>query len=134
MGSKKAENFGACLEGFNLNENEEVVVSRERMPWEKDEKMVFLKVKKEKTVTAADLTLDKVLLQRLRNEAARMRIWVKVKKAGVTQAVVEEIKKTWRTSELAMVKFDIPLCKNMDRAREIVEVRLSMFFVFICIV
>lgn len=105
----------------NENENKEVVGSRERMPWEKDEKMVFLRVKKENFVTAADFILDKVLLQRLRSEAARMRIWVKVKKAGVTQTVVDEIKMTWRTSELAMVKFDIPLCKNMDRAREIVE-------------
>ncbi|XP_058728773.1 chloroplastic group IIA intron splicing facilitator CRS1, chloroplastic-like isoform X2 [Vicia villosa] len=120
MGSKKVENFGACLE--SLMENEEVV-TKGRMPWEKDEKIDFLKVKKEKIVTSADLALDKVLLQRLRGEAAKMRIWVKVKKAGVTQDVVKEIKRTWRTNELAMVKFDIPLCQNMDRAREIVETK-----------
>ncbi|QHO09749.1 Chloroplastic group IIA intron splicing facilitator CRS1 [Arachis hypogaea] len=52
-----------------------------------------------------------------------MRIWVKVKKLGVTQDVVDEIKRTWRNNELAMLKFDIPLCKNMDRAREIVELK-----------
>ncbi|XP_061338331.1 chloroplastic group IIA intron splicing facilitator CRS1, chloroplastic-like [Gastrolobium bilobum] len=120
MGSAKVENFGVCLE--SLKENEEVR-SRERMPWEKDESVVPLRMKKEKALTAADLTLDKELLTRLRDEAATMRIWVKVKKAGVTQAVVDEIKRTWRRNELAMVKFDIPLCLNMDRAREIVETK-----------
>ncbi|CAJ2656515.1 unnamed protein product [Trifolium pratense] len=119
-GSEKVENFGSCLEG--LMESDEVV-TKGRLPWEKDEKIDFLRVKKEKIVTCADLKLDKVLLQRLRSEAAKMRIWVKVKKAGVTQDVVKEIKRTWRTNELAMVKFDIPLCQNMDRAREIVETK-----------
>lgn len=130
MGSQKVENFGS-LE--NLMENVEVV-RKERMPWERHEKVDFLKVKKEKIVTAADLTLDKVLLQRLRSEAAIMRIWVKVKKAGVTQDVVNQIKRTWRTNELAMVKFDIPLCQNMDRAREIVEVRLLSLYSFLLLI
>ncbi|KAI5392181.1 hypothetical protein KIW84_076825, partial [Lathyrus oleraceus] len=120
MGSEKVENFGACLE--SLMENEEVV-TKSRMPWERDEKIGFLKMKKEKIVTSADLALDKALLQRLRGEAAKIRIWVKVKKAGVTQDVVNQIKKTWRTNELAMVNFDFPLCQNMDRAREIVETK-----------
>ncbi|XP_028804480.1 chloroplastic group IIA intron splicing facilitator CRS1, chloroplastic [Neltuma alba] len=95
--------------------------TRGRMPWEKDERIQFRRTKKEKAVTTADLTLDKALLRRLRTDAARVRTWVKVKKAGVTQAVVDEIKRIWTRSELAMVKFDIPLCRNMDRAREIVE-------------
>jgi len=128
MGSQKVENFGSSLK--NLMENDKVV-RKERMPWERDEKVNFLKVKKEKIVTAADLTLDKVLLQRLRSEAAIMRIWVKVKKAGVTQEVVNQIKRTWRTNELAMVKFNIPLCQNMDRAREIVEVRLLSLYSYL---
>ncbi|XP_061338297.1 chloroplastic group IIA intron splicing facilitator CRS1, chloroplastic-like [Gastrolobium bilobum] len=121
MGSAKVENFGGCLE--SLKENEEVR-SRERMPWEKDESVVSLRMKKEKAFIAADLTLDKVLLRRLRDEAATMRNWVKVKKAGFTQVVVDEIKRTWeKKNELAMVKFDIPLCLNMDRAREIIETK-----------
>ncbi|XP_054788026.1 chloroplastic group IIA intron splicing facilitator CRS1, chloroplastic [Prosopis cineraria] len=94
-----------------------------RMPWEKDERIEFRRTKKEKAVTTADLTLDKTLLRRLRSEAARMRTWVKVKKAGVTQAVVDEIKRIWTRSELAMVKFCVPLCRNMDRAQEIVELK-----------
>lgn len=118
--SLNVENFGGYLE--ILKENEEVR-SKGRMPWEKDEKFSFVKVKREKAVTAAELTLDKALLRRLRNEAARMRTWIKVKKAGVTQDVVDQIKRTWRRNELAMIKFDIPLCRNMDRAREIVETK-----------
>jgi RNA-binding protein YhbY len=130
MGSEKVENFGSSLEG--LMENDEVVI-KGRMPWEKDEKIGFFRVKKERIVTSAELKLDKVLLQRLRSEAAKMRIWVKVKKAGVTQDVVKEIKRTWRTNELAMVKFDIPLCQNMDRAREIVEVSLLFPYAYLLI-
>lgn len=98
--------------------------TRGRMPWEKDERIVFRRRKKEKAVTAADLTLDKALLERLRSEAARIRTWVKVKKAGVTQDVVDEIKRIWKRNELAMVRFYVPLCRNMDRAQEIIEVRL----------
>ncbi|KAK4284201.1 hypothetical protein QN277_001065 [Acacia crassicarpa] len=95
--------------------------TRGRMPWEKDERVEFRRTKKKKAVAMADLTLDQSLLRRLRSEAARMRTWVKVKKAGVTQDVVDEIKRIWTRSELAMIKFDIPLCRNMDRAQEIVE-------------
>ncbi|KHN47230.1 Chloroplastic group IIA intron splicing facilitator CRS1-like protein, chloroplastic [Glycine soja] len=100
VGSLNVENFGGYLK--NLKENDEV---------------------RTKVVTAAELTLDKVLLRKLRNEAERMRTWIKVKKARVTQDVVDQIKRTWRRNELAMTKFDIPLCRNMDRAREIVETK-----------
>lgn len=93
-----------------------------RLPWVRDERVVIRRMKKEKVVTAADLCLDKELLQRLRGEARGMRKWVKVKKAGVTQDVVDEIRQIWRWNELAMLKFDLPLCRSMDRAREIVEV------------
>lgn len=93
-----------------------------RMPWVREERIVFRGMKKEKVATAAELSLDGMLLGRLRGKAARMRRWVKVMKAGVTQAVVDEIKLVWRKNELAMVKFGVPLCRNMDRAREIVEV------------
>uniref|UniRef100_A0A7N0VCW8 CRM domain-containing protein n=1 Tax=Kalanchoe fedtschenkoi TaxID=63787 RepID=A0A7N0VCW8_KALFE len=95
-----------------------------KMPWDKREGGVFLRrVKKERVVSKADMSLDGVLLERLRNEARRMRKWVKVKKAGVTQVVVDEIKLIWRHKELVMVKFDVPLCRNMDRAHEIVEMK-----------
>ncbi|KAL9297505.1 hypothetical protein ACSQ67_023401 [Phaseolus vulgaris] len=121
IGSPNVENIGGVLD--SLKENEEVRRTKGRMPWENDWKFVYEKIKRKKTFTAAELTLDKVLLRRLRNEAARMRTWIKVKKAGVTQDVVDQIKWTWRRNELAMVKFDIPLCRNMSRAREIVETK-----------
>lgn len=100
---------------------------RRKMPWERVERMVFRRVKKEKVVTAADLSLDEDLLERLRNEGRKMRNWVKVKKIGVHEGVVEQIRLIWNTDELAMVKFDLPLCRNMDRAREIVEVSDGSF-------
>nr|POE58216.1 chloroplastic group iia intron splicing facilitator crs1, chloroplastic [Quercus suber] len=112
-----------CLEGLGEDgsSGERVI---EKMPWEKDvEKLVFRRMKKEKVVTAAELRLDKALLERLRGEAAKMRKWVKVKKAGVTQGVVDEVRLLWRRNELVMLKFDVPLCRNMDRAQEIVEIK-----------
>ncbi|KAL5809932.1 hypothetical protein ACOSQ4_026500 [Xanthoceras sorbifolium] len=93
------------------------------MPWSKEERVVYRRMKKEKVERRAETVLDKVLLGRLRGEARRMRKWVKVMKAGVTENVVYEIRLAWRRSELAMVKFDIPLCRNMERAREIVELK-----------
>ncbi|KAF8399087.1 hypothetical protein HHK36_014953 [Tetracentron sinense] len=99
-----------------------------RMPWAKEERIVFPRAKKEKVVTEAELVLPEMLLKRLRGDAAKMTKWVKVKKAGVTQMVVDEIKLIWKKSELAMVKFDMPLCRNMDRAREIVELTLFKLY------
>jgi hypothetical protein len=69
MDSEKVENFGSCLEG--LMENDEVVI-KERLPWEKDKRLIFFRVKKEKFVTSANLKLDKVLLQMLRSKAVKM--------------------------------------------------------------
>lgn len=113
--------FAVSREG--IGGDEEMRTGR-KIPWLKTETVVFRRTKKEKVATAAELTLDPMLLERLRGEAMRMRKWVKVKKAGVTQSVVDQIRMIWRSNELAMVKFDMPLCRNMDRAREIVEVEL----------
>ncbi|PHT56674.1 Chloroplastic group IIA intron splicing facilitator CRS1, chloroplastic [Capsicum baccatum] len=94
-----------------------------RMPWESEERIVYRRMKKEKVLTAAESKLDAMLLERLRGEAERIQKWVKVKKAGVTRAVVDQIHLVWKNNELAMLKFDLPLCRNMDRAREIVEMK-----------
>ncbi|CAL8136851.1 unnamed protein product [Prunus armeniaca] len=112
--------IGGCLEGLG-----KAAESRfgGKMPWERDERIVFQRIKKKRVASAAELSLEKELLERLRGEAAKMRKWVKVKKAGVTQAVVDDIKFIWKTNELAMVKFDVPLCRNMHRAQEIVETK-----------
>ncbi|XVE78683.1 hypothetical protein DITRI_Ditri13aG0166800 [Diplodiscus trichospermus] len=95
-----------------------------KMPWLRaEEKVVSRRMKKEKILTQAEIILDKDLLERLRGKAMRMRKWVKVMKAGVTQAVVDEIRSAWRKNKLVMVKFGVPLCRNMDRAREILEMK-----------
>ncbi|XP_052195748.1 chloroplastic group IIA intron splicing facilitator CRS1, chloroplastic isoform X2 [Diospyros lotus] len=116
----EAPDFGFSLEELGDGENSEV---GGKMPWEGDEKVVFRRTKKEKVATAAELSLDRELLERLRSEAARMRSWVKVNKAGVTQAVVDQVHLIWKDNELAMLKFGLPLCRNMDRAREILETK-----------
>lgn len=112
--------IGDCLEG--LRNADDSRISGKKMPWEREERMVFPKVKRERVASAAELSLEKELLERLRGEAAKMRKWVKVKKAGVTQAVVDDVKFIWKGNELAMLKFDVPLCRNMYRAQEILEV------------
>ncbi|KAJ0985757.1 hypothetical protein J5N97_004113 [Dioscorea zingiberensis] len=98
---------------------------RKRMvPWGNVvEKVVFPREKKEGVVTTAKRVLPKVVLQRLQEEARNMDKWVKAKKAGVTEIVVDEIKRAWRRRELVMVKFHLPLSSNMVRAREIIEIK-----------
>lgn len=113
---------GGVLLGKLTSDDDGVSKLRRKMPWERERMVVFRRVKKEKVPTAAELTLDKELLERLRGEAGKMRKWVKVKKAGVTQAVVDEVHSVWAHNELVMLRFDLPLCRNMDRAQEIVEV------------
>ncbi|XP_056162913.1 chloroplastic group IIA intron splicing facilitator CRS1, chloroplastic isoform X2 [Syzygium oleosum] len=115
--------FGLCLEP--LKEEGVKSASGGKMPWVREgEKVVFRRAKAEKKAAdVAELSLEKESLERLRKEAAKLRKWVKVKKIGVSQAVVDEIKWTWRRNELAMVKFDVPLCRNMDRAQEILEMK-----------
>lgn len=111
-------------EGLKQLNGDGVLEFREKkLPWVREERVGNWRMKKEKVVSKAELSLDKELLERLRGEAAKMRTWVKVKKAGVTQSVVDEIRLTWRTSELAMIKFYMPLCRNMNRARDIVEMK-----------
>lgn len=98
-------------------------------PWvTAEEKLVFGREKKVKVVTSAESVLAPELLFRLRGEARRMTRWVKAKKAGVTQGVVEEIRRGWKENELVMVRIVEPLRRNMDRAREIVEVTGAIMF------
>ncbi|CAH2072627.1 unnamed protein product [Thlaspi arvense] len=95
-----------------------------KMPWDRDEESFILRrTKKERVPTTADLILDEALLNRLRREASKMRKWVNVRKAGVTETVVDDIRSIWNRNELAMVRFDVPLCRNMERAQEIIEVK-----------
>ncbi|CAA2955550.1 chloroplastic group IIA intron splicing facilitator CRS1, chloroplastic isoform X1 [Olea europaea subsp. europaea] len=70
--------------------------------------------------TTAELVLDGILIKtlRVRGEAAITRKWAKVKKAGVTQAVVDQIHFIWKNNELALIKFDLPLCQYGESARD----------------
>lgn len=97
-----------------------------KMPWDREERFILRRTKKERVPTTAELILDEGLLNRLRREASKMRKWVNVRKAGVTETVVNEIRSTWKLNELAMVRFDVPLCRNMERAQEIIEVWLVL--------
>ncbi|XP_078431120.1 maize chloroplast splicing factor-like protein isoform X2 [Wolffia australiana] len=93
-------------------------------PWSGYEQQLrFPREKKKRVVTAAEMILPEEVLVKLREEAKGMKNWVKAKKAGVTDDVVDEIRATWRRNELVMVKFVEPLSRNMDRAREIVEIK-----------
>ncbi|CAL9230490.1 unnamed protein product [Arabidopsis halleri] len=95
-----------------------------KMPWDREEERFILRrTKKEGVPTTAELILDEGLLNRLRREASKMRKWVNVRKAGVTETVVNEIRLIWKLKELAMVRFDVPLCRNMERAQEIIEMK-----------
>ncbi|KAI3927532.1 hypothetical protein MKW92_037866 [Papaver armeniacum] len=106
-----------------IGEQEEDSRMNPRMPWVVTQKVVFRRTKKERVVTAAELSLPEMLLKKLKCDAEKIKKWVKVPKAGVTEAVVDEINVIWKRGELAMVKFDIPLCRYMDRAREIIELK-----------
>ncbi|XP_059293338.1 chloroplastic group IIA intron splicing facilitator CRS1, chloroplastic [Lycium ferocissimum] len=101
-----------------------------KMPWESEERILYRRMKKDKVITAAESNIDAMLLERLRGEAARIQKWVKVKKTGVTRAVVDQIHLVWKYNKLAMLKFDLPLCRNMDRAREIIEMKTGGFVVW----
>ncbi|CAK9138371.1 unnamed protein product [Ilex paraguariensis] len=127
---KSPENTGLVFSLGELEGDGKSNICR-KMPWERDDRIVFRRMKKKKVVSTAELSLDGMLLERLRNEAARMRKWVKVKKAGVTQAVVDQIHLVWKSNELAMLRFDMPLCRNMDRAQEIVEIKTGGLVVWI---
>lgn len=115
--------FRGCFEENGRNEMDLRFGFGGKVPWLREERFVFRRMKKERVVTKAEMMLDGELLERLRDEAREMKKWVKVKKAGVTESVVFEIRLAWRRNELAMVKFDVPLCRNMDRAREILELK-----------
>ncbi|WCJ25346.1 CRM-domain containing factor CFM3B chloroplastic [Euphorbia peplus] len=120
LGKKEEFDIGGSLRKLGGDGGESL---GKKLPWEKEEKFVYPKVKKVKVVGKAELSLDWELLERLRSEAAGMKNWVKVMKAGVTDDVVDKIRCAWRRNELVMVKFDVPLCWNMSRAREILELK-----------
>lgn len=115
---------GSSDYGGEFKSLEEAESTRRRMPWEREEdKFILRRTKKERVSSTADLILEEGLLKRLRLEGSKLRKWVNVRKAGVTEAVVSEIRSIWEGNELAMVRFDVPLSRNMERAQEILELK-----------
>jgi RNA-binding protein YhbY len=102
------------------------------VPWaaarNEDIKVALRREKKPREPTRAEREVAAEELERLRRAARGMDRWVRAKKAGVTDEVVDEVRREWdREQELAAVRLVEPLRRCMDRAREILEVR-SFFY------
>ncbi|TVU06455.1 hypothetical protein EJB05_49672, partial [Eragrostis curvula] len=98
------------------------------VPWaaarNEDIKAALRREKKPREPTRAEMELAGDELERLRRAARWMGRWVRAKKAGVTDEVVEDVRREWaRGQELAAVRLVEPLCRCMDRAREILEIK-----------
>ncbi|KAG9131631.1 hypothetical protein Leryth_027064 [Lithospermum erythrorhizon] len=119
------------LFGDTQNKLDKIGIDSKKMPWVKDDKLVIKRVKKERIMSSAELNFDAFLLERLKGEAKKIKKWVKVNKAGVNQSVIDQVRFIWRDNELAMLKFDLPLCRNMERAREITEIKTGGFVVWV---
>lgn len=96
------------------------------VPWSaaRDEhlKVALRQEKKVPEPTPAERVLEAAELQRLRRAARGMDKWARAKKAGVTDEVVEDVRREWSSGqELAGVRVVEPLRRCMDRAREIIE-------------
>lgn len=99
------------------------------MPWaaarDEEIKVALRRERKVREPTRAERELEAAELERLRRAARGKDRWVRAKKAGVTDEVVEEVRREWaRGQELAAVRVVEPLRRCMDRAREILEVRI----------
>ncbi|KAG8047112.1 hypothetical protein GUJ93_ZPchr0008g11785 [Zizania palustris] len=108
-------------------EEEEKDRTRE-VPWaaarDEELKVVLRREKKVRQPTRGETELESAELERLRRAARGMERWTRAKKAGVTDEVVEEVRREWaRGQELAGVRIVQPLCRCMDRAREILELK-----------
>uniref|UniRef100_J3MSI8 CRM domain-containing protein n=2 Tax=Oryza brachyantha TaxID=4533 RepID=J3MSI8_ORYBR len=111
-------------------EQEEEEKGRQRaVPWaaarDEELKVVLRREKKVRVPTRAEAELEPAELERLRQLARGMDRWARAKKAGITDEVVEELRGAWarRVQELAGVRIVEPLQRNMDRAREILEIK-----------
>lgn len=98
------------------------------VPWAaaRDEglKVALRREKKAREPTRAEAELPAGELDGLRQLARGTGKWARAKKAGVTNEVVQELRGEWdKGEELAAVRIVEPLRRNMDRAREILEVR-----------
>lgn len=98
-------------------------------PWEKvssKEKKELVNgewtAKKESRYSLAEMTLSEYELNRLRNVMFRTKSKMRIRGAGVTQAVVDAIQEKWKSSEIVRLKIEGTSALNMRRMHEILEV------------
>ncbi|GJN16473.1 hypothetical protein PR202_gb03464 [Eleusine coracana subsp. coracana] len=121
--------FHLPLETPSIGEDREDWEERPKpraVPWaaarSEDIKAALRREKKPQEPTRAERELSGGELERLRRVARGMDRWVRAKKAGVTDEVVEGVRGEWDSGrELAAVRLVEPLRRCMDRAREILE-------------
>ncbi|WZY70268.1 hypothetical protein YC2023_002508 [Brassica napus] len=77
--------------------------------------------KKESRYSLAEMTLPQAELNRLRNLMFRTKSKMRVKGAGVTQAVVDAIQEKWKSSEIVRLKIEGTNALNMRRMHELLE-------------
>ncbi|CAD6244861.1 unnamed protein product [Miscanthus lutarioriparius] len=136
--SVHASNAGATATAFHLpiepsppREPGQEVVEKAKpraVPWaaarDEDLKVALRREKKPREPTRAETELETDELDRLRRLARGMGRWARAKKAGITDEVVEEMRREWASGEeLAAVRIVEPLRRSMDRAREILEIK-----------
>ncbi|CAN8324481.1 unnamed protein product [Cochlearia groenlandica] len=99
-----------------------------RFPWEKvspkDKKELVngeWTAKSESRYSLAEMTLPEAELNRLRNVMFRTKSKMRVKGAGVTQAVVDAIQDKWKSTEIVRLKIEGASALNMRRTHEILE-------------
>ncbi|CAN6916402.1 unnamed protein product [Brassica oleracea] len=101
-----------------------------KFPWEKvnskekkEEELVngVWTAKKESRYSLAEMTLPQAELNRLRNVMFRTKSKMRVKGAGVTQAVVDAIQEKWKSSEIVRLKIEGTNALNMRRMHELLE-------------
>lgn len=102
-----------------------------KFPWEKasskekeKEELVngVWTAKKEGRYSLAEMTLPQAELNRLRNVMFRTKSKMRIKGAGVTQAVVDAIQEKWKGSEIVRLKIEGTNALNMRRMHELLEV------------
>ncbi|CAH8385431.1 unnamed protein product [Eruca vesicaria subsp. sativa] len=101
----------------------EKVSSKEKKKEEEEEELVngVWTAKKESRYSLAEMTLPQAELNRLRNVMFRTKSKMRVKGAGVTQAVVDAIQEKWKSSEIVRLKIEGTNALNMRRMHEILE-------------
>lgn len=101
------------------------------LPWEREERGAVEmeggiesgRKRRGKAPTLAELTIEDEELRRLRRMGMFIRERISIPKAGITNAVLENIHDRWRKEELVRLKFHEVLAHDMKTAHEIVERR-----------